>query len=863
MESTANPPRLAVIVANGITGDSRVQKAAIAAARDGWDVTLIGRAAGKTEERSMMGTVKVLRIPVADLMTDHVRRSRGHRFRRSITQFGIADRDALARYRADFQTWLRMHTAELGDRGTVRSRLARRVAIRVRRSVHNFRNKVWGWEESKRPKAKELTGTWRGDWPVLLDLDLAFGPVIEKLQPHVIHANDITMIHTAALSAARQRARGVDCAWLYDAHEYVTGVDWRMAVHQSAFPALEKEFIGRADAVVTVSPQIADLLKKDYHLPETPLVVRNTPIRETIGVKDGPASVRTVCGLDDDVPLLVYSGWISAERGLGTAVGALPALPGYHLAIVAGRMSPDLVGLLERATELEVRDRVHVVPYVPQHAVPDYLSSADLGLICSKRTLNYEISLPTKLSEYLHGGVPVVASDVRTLSEFVETNGVGEVFRSDDEASFAEAVLRVMGRRAELVSHITEPILEELSWEHQSAGLVALYRRISAVVPAAPAPEVSWDVEERPWPRAGAATTGPVSRRWRALQPTSRIRLGIGPANYAGQAAAFARAASAANKEVSAEVFMYQTKKVFGFPADVYIETGHLLRTDVQIAQINRIIGRYTHLIADAFLPVLGKLNGEDIGADLPALRKAGIKVALLAHGSEVRNPGRHMADNEHSHFFDAPDGIVERLTKLAERNQRIAEESGLPLFVTTPDLLDDLPTAKWAPLVIDVDTWTSDKPIMERRRPIVLHAPSTRWTKGTDRIMPTLTKMHDDGAIDLRLVEDLAWAEMRDLVRDCDIVLDQFTTGAYGTFACEAMAAGKPVVAYISERVSGAVGADLPILNATPVTLGKVIDELIDDRDRARRIGARSAAFARSYHDGTWTARVLGDFLT
>jgi glycosyltransferase involved in cell wall biosynthesis len=151
----------------------------------------------------------------------------------------------------------------------------------------------------------------------------------------------------------------------------------------------------------------------------------------------------------------------------------------------------------------------------------------------------------------------------------------------------------------------------------------------------------------------------------------------------------------------------------------------------------------------------------------------------------------------------------------------------------------------------------------MERQRPIVLHAPSTRWTKGTDRILPTLTKMHDEGAIDLRLAEDLAWSEMRDLVQDCDIVLDQFTTGAYGTFACEAMAAGKPVVAYISERVSRAVGADLPILNATPVTLGKVIEELIDDRDRARRIGVRSLAFARSYHDGTWTARVLGDFLT
>ncbi|GAA3317058.1 hypothetical protein [Nonomuraea dietziae] len=43
MSSPAARPRLAVIVGNAITGDSRVQKTALAAARDGWEVTLVGR----------------------------------------------------------------------------------------------------------------------------------------------------------------------------------------------------------------------------------------------------------------------------------------------------------------------------------------------------------------------------------------------------------------------------------------------------------------------------------------------------------------------------------------------------------------------------------------------------------------------------------------------------------------------------------------------------------------------------------------------------------------------------------------------------------------------------------------------------
>src|SRR5690349_17989386 len=58
-------PRLLVVVANGITGDSRVQKTAIAAARAGWDVTLLG-AGGRNGRRSetVMGPVRVVRLPM-------------------------------------------------------------------------------------------------------------------------------------------------------------------------------------------------------------------------------------------------------------------------------------------------------------------------------------------------------------------------------------------------------------------------------------------------------------------------------------------------------------------------------------------------------------------------------------------------------------------------------------------------------------------------------------------------------------------------------------------------------------------------------------------------------------------------------
>ncbi|MGE6955129.1 glycosyltransferase family 4 protein, partial [Staphylococcus capitis] len=414
-----------------------------------------------------------------------------------------------------------------------------------------------GWEQSQPGGTGRVTGDWRKNLPEQVDRDLAFVAALEKLAPDVIHANDITMISTAAQAAARLRRRGHHVRWLYDAHEYVRGTDWIRPLPSHAYPAMEKEFIRQADAVVTVSPQIAELIRAEYDLPQTPLVVRNVPIQTAIGTDPDALSVRQVANVDPGTPLLVYVGWISAERGLKTAITALAELPEFHLAIVANSNNAELKSVQALAVELGVRERVHVVPYVPQHLVADYLSSADLGIICSRHTPNYENSLPTKMSEYLHARLPVVASDLRVVREFVEGQGVGSVFAADDAASFANAVRETFPRRAVLAARITDDLLHELSWEQQSAGLLRLYRDLADKVPGVVRPDIAWTVEEG---AAGSADTAPVTpstRTWRPLADTA-VRLGIGPANFAGQAAGIARALCHLRPDVSAEVFMHR-----------------------------------------------------------------------------------------------------------------------------------------------------------------------------------------------------------------------------------------------------------------------------------------------------------------
>src|SRR5689334_15239991 len=107
MSTPPRQPRLLVTVANAITGDSRVQKIAIAAARDGWDVTLLGRAHGATVEQGTMGPIKVIRVPIGrDLQQRALARWPKRRLRKAFTQFRVADAEALAGLRAAHQAWV-------------------------------------------------------------------------------------------------------------------------------------------------------------------------------------------------------------------------------------------------------------------------------------------------------------------------------------------------------------------------------------------------------------------------------------------------------------------------------------------------------------------------------------------------------------------------------------------------------------------------------------------------------------------------------------------------------------------------------------------------------------------------------------
>ncbi len=322
---------------------------------------------------------------------------------------------------------------------------------------------------------------WRRLEPILWDYELAYGPVIDSLAPDLIHANDFRMLGVGVRATARARAKGRDVKLVWDAHEFLPGVQpWQD--NERWLPgntAAEREYARYPDAVVTVSTSLAELLQRTHNLPALPDVVLNAPDIEHVSTADVP-DLRAACGLGTDVPLLVYTGVAHAKRGLDVMVEALPHLAGAHVAFIVGKLdAPYVLGLRKRATALGVADRVHVVKYVPHWQIVPFLAGADIGVIPIRHFPNHEIALITKFFEYSHARLPIVVSDVRTMSETVMETGQGEVFRVDDVADYVRAVQAVLADPKRYRAAYDAPgLLDAWTWSTQAQRLDAIYRRL-------------------------------------------------------------------------------------------------------------------------------------------------------------------------------------------------------------------------------------------------------------------------------------------------------------------------------------------------------------------------------------------------
>jgi glycosyltransferase involved in cell wall biosynthesis len=260
---------------------------------------------------------------------------------------------------------------------------------------------------------------------------------------------------------------------VYDSHEYFTGVPELENRHtvRNIWKRIEKRIFPKLSLIITVNNSIADLYEKEYG--KKLLVIRNIPMKKSHTAQ----KTKEELGMPEDKKIIVLQGsGINIERGAEEAVMAMEFVNNAVLFIIGGGdVIPTLKYLAEK---LELTEKVKFIPKQTPDMLYNYTCQADLGITLDKDTnINYRFSLPNKLFDYIHAGVPILASGLVEIQKIIEQYNIGDIIKSHHPLDISSKINEIFknGEKLELWKKNLIIAQQELSWEREKKVMIKAY----------------------------------------------------------------------------------------------------------------------------------------------------------------------------------------------------------------------------------------------------------------------------------------------------------------------------------------------------------------------------------------------------
>jgi glycosyltransferase involved in cell wall biosynthesis len=277
----------------------------------------------------------------------------------------------------------------------------------------------------------------------------------------VLLANDLDTLPANFLAAKLKNKKLV-----YDSHEYFTEVPELIKRPRTKriWEWIERKTVPAVDDAYTVCDSIAEIYTKKYSINFK--VVRNVPIPEEIKPKVKARSHK----------IILYQGALNTGRGLQQAILAMQFIKDAKLLLVGdGDIARELKTLV---SEKNLNAKVEFAGRMSIEDLKKITPQADVGLsIEEDRGLNYRYTLPNKLFDYAHAGVPVVVSNLPEMAAIVKKYQIGEICRKLNPEELASTIIEVLRNgekrkfwKANLVHAATE-----LNWVNEEIIVKKIY----------------------------------------------------------------------------------------------------------------------------------------------------------------------------------------------------------------------------------------------------------------------------------------------------------------------------------------------------------------------------------------------------
>ena len=289
----------------------------------------------------------------------------------------------------------------------------------------------------------------------------------------VLHANDLDTLMPNFLISKLKAIKLV-----YDTHELFCEVPelQNNSLKRNTWKAIERMIFPKLKNVFTVNASIAKIYQEEYNVPMH--VLRNIPmLSEQQKLEHVP---KEQLGLPNNKKIILLQGaGINIHRGAEEAVEAMQYVENAILLIIgSGDVLPQLKQMV---TQLNLGSKVMFIDKLPFDKLLQYTHHADLGLTLDKNTnMNYKFSLPNKLFDYIHAGVPVLASNLIEVKKIVLDYQVGTCINTHEPKHIAETINNIFSNEAKLAEwkENTKKVAEILNWEHEEQKLKSVYEHL-------------------------------------------------------------------------------------------------------------------------------------------------------------------------------------------------------------------------------------------------------------------------------------------------------------------------------------------------------------------------------------------------
>lgn len=252
---------------------------------------------------------------------------------------------------------------------------------------------------------------------------------------------------------------------VYDSHELFSEGPELQGRHfvQKFWRKLEMFFLPKIKNSYTVSPSIITFYNNRHQ--NNMGLIRNLPLLK-----------RTVIKKEVSFPtknkVVLYQGVLNPGRGIKPMIQALHFLKGVDLVIIGyGKVEEELRAFVVKE---QMGKRVHFLGRIPHEILPNYTEKADVGMVLEEPLgKSFEFSLPNKLFDYIHAGLPLIAGTLPEINAIVNKFKVGLTVKNytpEEIASKVKKLLENKELRKEIVTN-QQKAKEILCWEKEQEQL--------------------------------------------------------------------------------------------------------------------------------------------------------------------------------------------------------------------------------------------------------------------------------------------------------------------------------------------------------------------------------------------------------